>query len=168
MRRTKKQMAMQAATAIAMKKAGKKPNKYAEGGKTSAVSAIQAGQASAQQEIAKEEEQENLMKGRTFIPRMSQTDRQKLMDLAKSAMEKSKERRIERITGKLIDLGVDPEVKEPEVEEPEVEKPEMEEPVDAPVDESAPDATSPGDEELFAKYGMKILKKYSKKKNRRR
>ena len=154
MRRTKKQMAMQAATAIAMKKAGKKPKRYEDGG---AVSAIQRGQASAEKEIAKEEREEDLMRGRTFIPRMSQSDKEDLMNLAKEAMEKSRARRIERIKGKLRDLGVDPDAEEME----------MVDPVDSPVDESIPDVMAPADD-LFAKYGMKILKKYGKNKKRRR
>ncbi len=154
MRRTKKQMAMQAATAIAMKKAGKKPKRYEDGG---AVSAIQRGQASAEKEIAKEEREEDLMRGRTFIPRMSQSDKENLMNLAKEAMEKSRARRIERTKGKLRDLGVDPDAEEME----------MVDPVDSPVDESIPDAMAPADD-LFAKYGMKILKKYGKNKKRRR
>ena len=156
MRRTKKQMAMQAATAIAMKKAGKKPKRYEDGGKTSAISAIQRGQASAQKEIAKEEREEDLMRGRTFIPRMSQSDKENLMNLAKEAMEKSRARRIERTKGKLRDLGVDPDAEEME----------MVDPVDSPVDEFIPDAMAPADD-LFAKYGMKILKKYGKNKKRR-
>ena len=155
MRRTKKQMAMQAATAIAMKKAGKKPKRYEDGG---AVSAIQRGQASAEKEIAEEEREEDLMKGRTFIPRMSQSDKEILMNLAKEAMEKSRARRIERIKGKLRDLGVDPDAEEMEMVEP-VDSP-------VPVDESIPDAMAPA-EDLFAKYGMKILKKYGKNKKRR-
>ena len=158
MRRTKKQMAMQAATAIAMKKAGKKPKRYEDGGKTSAISAIERGQASAEKEIAKEEREEDLMKGRTFIPRMSQSDKEILMNLAKEAMEKSRARRIERIKGKLRDLGVDPDAEEMEMVEP-VDSP-------VPVDESIPDAMAPA-EDLFAKYGMKILKKYGKNKKRR-
>ena len=153
MRRTKKQMAMQAATAIAMKKAGKKPKRYEDGG---AVSAIQRGQASAEKEIAKEEREEDLMRGRTFIPRMSQSDKENLMNLAKEAMEKSRARRIERTKGKLRDLGVDPDAEEME----------MVDPVDSPVDESIPDAMAPADD-LLAKYGMKILKKYGKNKKRR-
>jgi len=157
MRRTKKQMAMQAATAIAMKKAGKKPKRYEDGGKTSAISAIQRGQDSAQKEIAKEEREEDLMRGRTFIPRMSQSDKENLMNLAKEAMEKSRARRIERTKGKLRDLGVDPDAEEME----------MVDPVDSPVDEFIPDAMSLADD-LFAKYGMKILKKYGKNKKRRR
>lgn len=156
MRRTKKQMAMQVATAIAMKKAGKKPKRYEDGG---ALSAIQRGQASAEKEIAKEEREEDLMRGRTFIPRMSQSDKENLMNLAKEAMEKSRARRIERIKGKLRDLGVDPDAEEMEMVDP-VDSP-------VPVDESIPDAMAPAND-LFAKYGMKILKKYGKNKKRRR
>lgn len=169
MKHSKKKLATQAAIAIAMKKAGKRPKKYQEGGRPSAVSAITAGMQSADAAIEEEEgETEDLMKGRTFIPRMSADAKAALIAAGKKAREKSLERRIARKEA-IIDAAEGKKANDPE----EVVDP------DQPVQESSVMSESPveGKEVVgesatgslsFNKYGGKILKKYKKRKKRNR
>jgi hypothetical protein len=169
MKRSKKKLATQAAIAIAMKKAGKKPKKFQEGG------GLDASQAQAYvnmllNQAGTGEEKEDLMEGRHYIPRMSSESREKLIELGgdaiKKARMKSLERRIAR-KDEIIDEAEGKKANDPE----EVRDP------DQPVQESSVMSESPveGKEVAgesatgslsFNKYGGKILKKYKKRKKR--
>jgi len=164
MKHSKKKLATQAAIAIAMKKAGKKPKKYQEGGRPSAVSAITAGMRSADAAIQREEgETENLMKGRTFIPRMSADAKAALITAGRNARKKSLEKRIARKEA-IIDAAEGKKADDPDkaigkvipLDDPDIEYEEM----DMPEEEL--------EEEDELKYGGKILKKYKKRKKRKK
>lgn len=164
MKHSKKKLATQAAIAIAMKKAGKRPKKYQEGGRPSAVSAITAGMQSADAAIQREEgETENLMRGRSFIPRMSADAKAALITAGRKAREKSLEKRIARKDA-IIDAAEGKKADDPDkafpnvipLDDPDIEYEEMD----------MPEEELEGEDEL--KYGGKILKKYKKRKKRNR
>ena len=174
MKHSKKKLATQAAIAIAMKKAGKKPKKYQEGGRPSAVSAITAGMRSADAAIEREEgETEDLMKGRTFIPRMSADAKAALITAGRNARKKSLEKRIarkdaiiEEAAAKEFDRDTDIDFKALEETDAMMdEEREAEEPTKN-VDDVLQDLADKSEAKL--KYGGKLLKKYKKRKKRNR
>ena len=173
MKHSKKKLATQAAIAIAMKKAGKRPKKFQEGGRPSAVSAITAGMQSADAAIQREEgETENLMKGRSFIPRMSADAKAALITAGKKAREKSLERRIGRkqeiideAARKEFDRDTDIDFKAlDETDAMMDEEREAEEPTKNVGD--VLQGLADKSEVKLKKYGGKILKKYKKRKKR--
>lgn len=174
MKHSKKKLATQAAIAIAMKKAGKRPKKYQEGGRPSAVSAITAGMQSADAAIQREEgETENLMRGRTFIPRMSADAKAALITAGRNARKKSLEKRIarkdaiiEEAAAKEFDRDTDIDFKALEETDAMMdEEREAEEPTKN-VDDVLQDLADKSEAKL--KYGGKLLKKYKKRKKRNR
>jgi len=166
MKHSKKKLATQAAIAIAMKKAGKRPKKFQEGGRPSAVSAITAGMQSADAAIQREEgETENLMKGRSFIPRMSADAKAALITAGKKAREKSLERRIARKDAIIEEAAAKEFDRDTDIDFKVLDE------TDAMMDE---DKKKVGDvlqdladkSEAKLKYGGKLLKKYKKRKKR--
>ena len=168
MKRSKKKLATQAAIAIAMKKAGKKPKKFQEGGPLD-VSQAQAYINMLLNQAGTGEEEEDLMEGRHYIPRMSSESRQKLIELGgdaiKKASIKSLERRAERAgkreaeaIRKRQELGM-------EKMEPVQEGSVMSE---SPIEGKEVAGESATGSLSFNKYGGKILKKYKKRKKRNR
>ena len=108
-----------------------------------AFDAYMAGMASAE----KDAEPEDLMKGRTFIPRMSESQRQAIMDGSKKLMDKMRAKREEKKEKKLADTRKEKyEATDSEIYD------------DSPVDS---DEMLSMPEEEYAKYGAKILKKYA-------
>ena len=174
MKHSKKKLATQAAIAIAMKKAGKRPKKFQEGGRPSAVSAITAGMRSADAAIQREEgETEDLMRGRSFIPRMSADAKAALITAGRKAREKSLEKRIGRkqeiideAARKEFDRDTDIDFKAlDETDAMMDEEREAEEPTKN-VDDVLQGLADKSEAEL--KYGGKLLKKYKKRKKRNR
>tara|TARA_R100001510_G_scaffold31570_1_gene28204 strand:- start:769 stop:1287 length:519 start_codon:yes stop_codon:yes gene_type:complete len=171
MKRSKKKLATQAAIAIAMKKAGKKPKKFQQGGPLD-VSQAQAYINMLLNQAGTGEEEEDLMEGRHYIPRMSSESRQKLIELGgdaiKKASIKSLERRAERAgkreaeaIRKRQELGMEKmESLQPSELDSGAEEPMMN------VDDVLQDLADKSEAEL--KYGGKLLKKYKKRKKRNR
>ena len=142
MKHSKKKLATQAAIAIAMKKAGKKPKKFQEGGPLD-VSQAQAYINMLLKQAGTEEEKEDLMEGRHYIPRMSSESRQKLIELGGDAIKKAGMKRRERRAKRAGAFGL--------------EKMEPLQPSELDSGVETPDKL---------RYGGKLLKKYKKRKKR--
>lgn len=168
MKRSKKKLATQAAIAIAMKKAGKKPKKFQEGG------GLDASQAQAYvnmllNQAGTGEEKEDLMEGRHYIPRMSSESREKLIELGGDAIKKARMKSLERRIARKDEIIEEAAAKEFD-RDTDIDFKVLDE-TDAMMDE---DKKKVGDvlqdladkSEAKLKYGGKLLKKYKKRKKR--
>ncbi len=168
MKHSKKKLATQAAIAIAMKKAGKKPKKFQEGG------GLDASQAQAYvnmllNQAGTGEEKEDLMEGRHYIPRMSSESREKLIELGGDAIKKARMKSLERRIARKDEIIEEAAAKEFD-RDTDIDFKVLDE-TDAMMDE---DKKKVGDvlqdladkSEAKLKYGGKLLKKYKKRKKR--